>query len=167
MFSRTRRLVRRGASLLRARTLLIAAGLSLAAVACGGGSEVSRTESPTPAPASGPGTITVNSSAISGQQGKLLLLYAEADGKPGYIAQACIQITSNSFKAAETTLIDFKQGDSPCTGSPAQTRFPEGSYTITAGIIQPPAQSPEKKITQPVRVAGNAKVSLDGSALSK
>jgi len=146
--------------------LLALALLMLAtAVACGGGSG-DTAKTPTAA-ATGPGTITVTSTAITGRSGQMLLVYAEREGQPGNVAVACIRIESNSFSASGAAMVDIPAGNDPCSGSTQATRFAEGRYTLTAGVYAPPAQAPEKKVTQAVQVSGNVKVALDGTALSK
>jgi len=146
--------------------LLALALLMLAtAVACGGGSG-DTAKTPTAA-ATGPGTITVTSTAITGRSSQMVLVYAEREGQPGNVAVACIRIDSNSFSASGTAMTDIPAGNDPCSGSTQATRFAEGRYKVTAGVYTPPAQAPEKTVTQTVQVSGNVKVVLDGPGLSK
>jgi len=57
----------------------------------------------------------------------------------------------------------------PCGDPTAQTVFPNGTYTVTAGIYVPPASAPEKEVKQTVQVSGDTPVGveIDGAALSK
>ena len=165
--NRTVRVLRTQGRLFAAPVTLLALALLMlaAAVACGGGSD-DTSKTPTAA-ATGPGTITVTSTAITGRSGQMLLVYAEREGQPGNVAVACIRIDSNSFSASGVALADVPAGNDPCSGSAQAKKFPEGRYTLTTGVYAPPAQSPEKKVTQAVQVSGNVKVVLDGPALSK
>ncbi len=143
------------------------AGLTvLLAAACGDDGESSPTDRPSAA-ASGPGTITVTSSAIEGQDGRVLLIFAAPEAGGAQMARACIPITSDSFAASGTVLTDTPPGDDPCGGATPETSFPEGTYTLTAGIYAPPAQSPEAETTQTVQVSGDVAVEIDGASLSR
>lgn len=164
-------------------TARLAAGLAclllgLAAVAtltaCGdddddGGSATSpATEGSSPAAKSGPGTITVTSaSPITGQSRKVLLVYAapQAGGAP--LSEACIQLGSDRVTVPATMMTDKKGEGAPCTGSGGPTKFPEGTYTLIAGIYAPPSQTADKEVSMTVEVKGDITVQIDGSALSK
>ncbi len=162
---------------------LVALGfaISMAAVliGCGGGSEAE----PTPAagtstPAgvtstaepvgSGPGEISVSSTAIEGQSGKILLilvLSAEQGGGP--LARACLVINSNLHTVAETAMTGAPEADNPCGDPTAAVTLPEGTYLLDAGIFVPGSQTAEKQVTQTVEVRGDVTLVLDGEALSR
>ena len=137
--------------------------------ACGGGDS---SEAPAPqAPvattaASGPGTITIKSTAIRGQSGRALVVFVMRDAG-GPMARACVRIESDSFTVAATKLTDAPAGGDPCSGQTAATTFSEGRYTLSAGIFVPPAQAPEKQVTLTVEVKGNVDVVIDGASLSR
>ena len=137
--------------------------------ACGGGDS---SEAPAPqAPvattaASGPGTITIKSTAIRGQSGRALVVFVMR-GAGGPMARACIRIESDSFTVAATKLTDAPAGGDPCSGQTAATTFSEGRYTLSAGIFVPPAQAPEKQVTLTVEVKGNVDLVIDGASLSR
>lgn len=148
-------------------------GLAVAALSfgCSGKADDSRAStSPTATtaagPASGPGTLTLTSSALRGQNDRVLLVFVTQEGR-GPLARACIRVTSNAFTVGATEMTDVPAGNDPCSGSSPSTRLPEGRYTITAGIYAPPAQAPDKQVTVTVEVKGNVQVALDGNALSR
>ena len=140
-------------------------GLVLAvAAACGGGGE-----SPTGSPAatSGPGKITVRASEIKGQSGRVLLVLASPQAGGGGVGRACIGITSGSFSAPSTVLTDVPASQDACGESTPTTNFPEGTYTVTAGIYAPPAQKAEVETKKTVRVSGDVAIEIDGASLSR
>lgn len=153
--------------------LAFAGLIAISAAACGGDdssdngdSEAEATESP--AAEGRAGTITVTSSPITGQSGKVLLIFAEA-GSGGPMARACVPIDSDSFTVPSTVMTDQPAQDDPCGPPTAETVFSPGAHTVTAGIYEPPAQQPEKEIEQTVQVAAGAplEVAIDGAALSQ
>jgi hypothetical protein len=145
-------------------------GLALVALAaCGGNGGGGKT---TPQPSAtvaqtGPGTITLSSSAITGQSGKMLLVFAMPQGGTGPMARACVPITSDPFAVPSTVMIDVGAGQDPCSGSTPETKFPEGSYSVTAGVYVPGTQTAAVQTTQTVRVSGDVTVKVDGAALSQ
>lgn len=114
-----------------------------------------------------PGTITVSTTAITGQNGKMLLVFATSATQEGQLGVACIPITSDSFEVPSTALTEVPAGN-PCAGGTPTVVFPEGSYAITAGIYTPGSQSAEAEVATTVDIAGDgvASVQLVGSALS-
>lgn len=139
----------------------------LAATACGG--DTSETGAATPAAArEGPATITVTSSAIAGQQGKMLLV-SVASAAGGQIAGACIPITTDPFTVPATALSQVPEGSNPCSGGSPQATLAAGSYDVTAGVYAPPAQTPDRQVTTRVESTGAAPVAvtIDGGALSR
>ncbi len=144
-----------------------------AAAACGGDGGDSATPSPKAqaSPTQGAaGTITVSlSSPIVGQKGTMLLIFATAQSGGPQLARVCVPITSDSFSPAEIAMSDMPGGQDPCGGSTPTTVFPPATYSLSAGIYAPPAQSPDKSLTRSVPVSGSApaRVELDGASLSK
>ena len=162
--------------LLRAATRSLAVAMAVLATlvsACGDDddgdkSSSSATSAASQAVASGPGTITVTSSSpISGQNNKVLLIYASPEAGGALNAEACVQIRSDRQTVPPTAMTDKKGDQAPCSSGAAKTTFPEGTYTVTAGIYAPPAQAPEKEIKLSVKVSGNVTVQIDGAALSR
>ena len=151
------------------RTWQLAAALAtLAALAaCGGDDDGGATPAGSPTPSAA--TITITSGEIAGQSGKMLLVLAMPQGGGSPMARACIPITSGSFTPPATVLTDVLSADNPCEGSTSQTVFTPGSYTVTAGIYQPPAQEPEKDFTVTVAVTGDepVEVEIDAASLSQ
>lgn len=139
--------------------------LTLALAACGGGDDNSKSDG-SPA-ASGPSTVTVTSSGIAGQSGKSLVIFVSS-GSGGPVARACLSITSDKFEVPATVLTDMPSQGQPCGESTPKTVFPDGTYTLSAGIYVPPATQPEKQTQATVQVSGAAQqVKIDGGALSK
>lgn len=116
---------------------------------------------------SAPGTITVATTAITGQNGKILLVFATSATQQGQLGVACIPITSDAFEVPSTPLSEVPAGN-PCAGGTATVAFPEGSYTITAGIYTPGSQTAEAEASMTIDIVGDGVGSLqfNGSALS-
>ena len=117
-----------------------------------------------PVDAAGPGKITVSSSAITGQNGKALVMGVNMQGVPP--AGACVFLDSDSYSLAPTVLIDTPGQGGPCGGSTPETVFPAGTYTVSAGIYMPGSQTPERQVQAEVVVDGDKTVKLDGAALA-
>jgi len=155
---------------LKLGTVLLGATLAVSA-ACGGDDRAGST-SPTPTPvatqAATPGTITFSAGTITGQTGKVLLVFASPSGG-GPVARACVPIGSERFTAPATVLTDMAASGDPCGPATPATVFATGSYTVTAGVYAPPASKPEKESTQTVQVRADAPatVQVDGAALSR
>jgi hypothetical protein len=154
------------------RWITVGALLAVAALgACGDDDGGSATATPgqTSAPSrSGPGSITITSGPIAGQANKVLLISAAPQTGGAPIAEACVQIKSDRFAVPATVMTDKKASDqAPCSGSAAKTTFPEGTYTVTAGVYAPPAQAPEKEVKLTVQVKGDATIQIDAAALSR
>ena len=149
--------------------------IALAAVACGDDDGGGATATPaattpavTPTPPSGPGTITVGSSgAIEGQANTVLLVFAAPEEGGDLLGRVCIQIDSDRFSVPSTVMTELPAGDDPCSGSTAEATLDEGTYTLSAGIYAPPAQTAAAETTQAVRVSGDVTVQIDGAALSR
>ncbi len=155
--------------------LAVCAGLIglVAAVASGCGDDTT-TAQPTPAataasPEGKPGTITVVAgSAIVGQQGKLLVVFAKSRDGANPIARACARITSDRFEFPAMVMTDIGTSQDPC-GSTAPTVFPKGGYTLLAGIYDAPYSHPEMESSLTVEVRGDspATVKVDGTSISR
>jgi hypothetical protein len=129
-------------------------------------------EATTQAPAStfdgaAPGTITVATTAITGQNGKMLLVFATTPTQQGQLGVACIPITSDSFEVPVTPLAEVPAGN-PCAGGTPTVVFPEGSYTITAGIYTPGSQTAEATAEMTLDIVGDGvgSVQFTGAVLS-
>lgn len=158
-----------GAAGLAALLLVVLA----AAGACSGGEKSNGSPtSPTTTAATtreAPATITVKSSPIVGQQGKVLLVSASATAG-GQVANACIRITSDRFTVPATVMTAAVAGSSdPCSGPQTPATLAAGSYQVSAGIYAPPGRTPEKEFTARVDSTGKAPVelSIDGATLSR
>jgi hypothetical protein len=114
--------------------------------------------------AGGAGTITVSSSAIHGQQGKVLVVVINDPG--GASGSLCANIDSNAFVLAPAVLTQLPGGGGPCGGQTAEASFPQGSYQLAAGVYVGGSQTPEKRVQVTVDVSGDSQVELDGAALS-
>ncbi len=114
-----------------------------------------------------PGTITVSATTITGQNGKMLLVFATAAAQQGQLGVACIPITSDAFEVPSTPLTEVPEGN-PCAGGTATAVFPEGSYTVTAGIYTPGSQTAEAQASMTIDIVGDGVGSLQftGAALS-
>jgi hypothetical protein len=150
--------------------LVAVAGL---AVACGGddddddGGAATTAPAEATAPAEGPGTVTLTSTAIQGQSDRVLLVFASPASGGGQVARICVPIASDDFTLPETVMTDVPAGDNPCEGGTEETTFDEGTYTITAGVYIGGQQTPETETTATVDVAGDVTLELDGSELSE
>jgi len=147
-------------------------GVLAFAAACGGDDDGTTPEGTSPAAqtsaaAQGPGTITLTSTAIEGQSGKILLVFATAEGGQERLARLCRSIDSDSFELSGGTLTDVPSGDDPCGGDTPATTFDEGTYQVTAGVYVGGQQEPEKQATVTVTVAGDVTAELDGGSLSR
>jgi hypothetical protein len=80
-----------------------------------------------------PGRLIAQSTAITGQQGKILLMLAAPASGGGTIAQACFPITSSPFNANAAYMTDMTGGD-PCGGATPETVFQPGSYVGTEPV---------------------------------
>jgi hypothetical protein len=149
---------------------IIALGVLLMAAACGdddddsSGDDGAATSAAATTQASGPGTITLTSTAISGQDGKVLLVFATSGSER--LARACVPITSDSFEVSSVVMSDVPEGDDPCGGETPETTFEEGDYTLTAGVYVGGEQTPDAETTLSVSVAGDTTAEIDGAALS-
>jgi len=163
-------LTRKTGAILTAGLLLTAA--AFIAMACGGNGDDGgkATTQPTvegtatTAP-SGPGAITLTSTEITGQSGKVLLVFA-SDAGGQMLARICASITSDSFTLDSTVMTDIAAGDDPCAPSTAETEFPEGTYTLTAGVYSPGSQTADVETTLTVSVSGDVTAEIDGAELS-
>ncbi len=143
------------------------AGIVLAGVAaCGGDSSPAPTAGQSAA-GSGPGNISLTSSTIGRQSGRVLLVNVAPQEGGAALARACIGIQSDRFAAPVTVMTDISPDGNPCGPATPATRLPEGTYTLTAGIYAPPAQKAEVETSQTVRVSGDTAVQIDGAALSR
>lgn len=112
-----------------------------------------------------PGTISVSSTEISGQAGKVLLVFAGSEGGPA--GRLCAFVgTSDPFVLDPTVITEFPADGDPCGDPTDGVVFPAGDYTFEAGIYTGGSQTPEVQVQMQVTVDGNVEVQIDGSALS-
>jgi hypothetical protein len=161
------------------RRLLVVSAAVLAVltvVGCGGGgndaggegdTDVSPPPAGTIAPAEGPGTITLTSSAIRGQAGKVLLVFAMPAGGGERIARACTQIASDDFTLGGAVMTEMPAGENPCAEGTSEVTLTEGTYTLIAGVYVGGQQTPEAETTLAVTVAGDVTAELNGDELSR
>lgn len=139
----------------------VAAGTLVTVMACGG------SETPTnPSPAA-PGTVTLTSTTINNQAGKVLVVTAQQEGQSTQAGRACVAIDSNAFIVPATLMAEMTASGNPCDDPRTTKTFAAARYNLTAGIFTPGSQTAERSATQSVQVAGNMSVSLDGAALSR
>ncbi len=112
------------------------------------------------------GTITVTSTVIANQSGKVLVVSAQPDGQSTYVGRACVPITSNSFAVPATVVVEPAPGGNPCDPAVTTKIFAPGRFTLTASVFTPGSQAAEKTTTTSVKVSGNVIASLNGAALS-
>lgn len=143
----------------------LAAAALLIVVACGGSGSQTVT-SPGAVSSGTPGTVTISSTVIQNQTGKVLVVLAAQEGQSGMVARACIQIASNSFTVSSTAMVEMAASGNPCDASSTTKAFSPGRYTLTAGIYTGGSQTPEKTTAQAFQVSGNVSVAVDGTALS-
>lgn len=111
------------------------------------------------------GTISLQGTMISGQQGKIVLAFAAPEGGGGPVARACWTIDSDAFGSSYTVMTEVPVGN-PCGGQTADALLPGGVYTITVGVYQGGSQTPDKQVTLAMPVDGNAFPTFNGMALS-
>lgn len=139
--------------------VLLAAG-----IACGKSDDGSTPTSPS---ASSPGTITVTSSAIVNQNGKVFVVAAIPEGQSIPIGRACVPITSNAFVAPPTVLVEIATSNNPCDPASVIKTFPAGRYSVTSGVFVSGSTTPERVTAQTVQVAGSVSASVNGTLLSQ
>lgn len=109
-----------------------------------------------------PGRIVVTSSPVTGQQGKLLLIFGPANA-----SEACAMIESDSWSLAELPLAERDPDSNPCGDRGADAVFEPGDYILTASVVVPGEQAAGATTAVPVElVDGDTVVQIDGSKLS-
>lgn len=110
-------------------------------------------------------SVTVSTSAITGQKGKILLFSAEPSGG-GSAKVACTPIDAEVFTPSFLPLKEMPQSGNPCEdGSPDAFIVP-GMMQITAGIYVGGSQDAEKQVATTVDVQDESSWKLDGVALT-
>ncbi len=113
------------------------------------------------------GKITVSSTAITGQEGKTLVVSAVPAGGGAGLARICAAITSDPFTLPPTVMTDPPAEPNPCGPPTPETVFVQGSYTITAGVYVGGSQTPDAETQMAAEItAGDISVDLDGAELS-
>jgi hypothetical protein len=131
-------------------------------IACKSGSDTPT--SPTP---SSPGTITMTSTSINNQGGKVLVIAAIPEGTTNPVGRACVPITSNAFVLSATLLVELAASANPCDPASTTRTFAAGRYSVTSGIFVGTSTTPERLTSQTVQVSGNVTASINGTLLSQ
>jgi hypothetical protein len=109
--------------------------------------------------------VSIGATTITGQDGKILLIFAQPEGG-GQTAVSCTQITGPFFQPPEVQLKEMPQSGNPCEpGSPDAFILP-GMTVITAGVYVGGSQTPDKQLTTTVDIQDVSIYVLDGLALS-
>jgi hypothetical protein len=161
-------------AVLPSRLVILALGgvLLITLSACGGDDDDGDATATTSAPAAttaapeGPGTITLTSSDIERQNGKILLVFAIPASGGERVARLCVPISAGSFTLPDTVMTEVPAGDDPCGGDTPAATLEEGTYTLTAGVYVGGQQTPDAEATISVEVAGDVTTELDGAELS-
>ena len=109
--------------------------------------------------ASSPGRILVAATAITGRQGKALLVTAGG-------ARACAMIDADPWTLSATAMTAMLNDGNPCGAATAEFTFPGGDTVVNAAIFTPGSQTPEATTSAVAAVDGDVTVTVDGSALS-
>jgi|GEM_PF-3191786 len=106
--------------------------------------------------------INVSSTAITGRQGKVLVVSGPNGG-----SRLCVPIGSDPFVLPAMALTEMPGDGNPCGAATAEARFTDGDHVVQASVFAPGSQSPEASTSATAVVAGAAvTVELDGAALS-
>ena len=90
----------------------------------------------------------------------------QQEGQSTVIGRACEFIASSPFTLSPTAITNASASGNVCdTGG--TKRISAGRYTLTAGIVAPPSQTPETTTTQTVVVNDHITVTINGAALSR
>ena len=108
--------------------------------------------------------VSVTTSAITGQNGKMLLFFAEPQA--GGTKVACIPINADVFDPPQTLLKEMPQANNPCESGTPDAFIVPGDLTITAGVYVGGSQTPEKQVTATVDVQDASNWRLNGVALT-
>ena len=109
-----------------------------------------------------PGRILVTSSAITGQDGKMLVVMG-----PDNASSMCARVDGDSWSLAEAPLTDRATEGPPCDDDETETTFEPGTHFVTATLFELGSQTPERTAAGTVTVVdGDAVVEIDGSKLS-
>lgn len=108
------------------------------------------------------GAILVSSSAITGHEGHILLVFG-----PGTESEICAAIDSDPWTLPEEPLTDRGVDADPCSGDTGNTVFGPGEHAVTASIFDPGSQTPLASTAALAQVVdGDVQIELDGGALS-
>ncbi len=113
------------------------------------------------------GTVTVSTSAISGQSGKMLLIIATGTADGSQAGVACVPIDADPFTMRPTMLTEVPSGGNPCAGGGAVAVLADGAYTLTAGVYVGGSQQPDAQMSIQFDMNGGAfTAELMGAELS-
>ena len=102
------------------------------------------------------GTVMVSSSAITGQAGQMLLVFATSKDQGRQAGVACVQITSDPFLMPSTMLTEVPGGGNPCAGGSAVAVLRDGEYVLSAGVYEPGSQQPSAQMSLDFAMDGGA-----------
>ena len=108
--------------------------------------------------------VSVNTTTITGQEGKILLIFAEPQA--GQTKVACVPITADVFDPPLTVLKEMPGSGNPCDAGAPDAFIVPGLTEITAGVYVGGAQTAEKQVTATVDVQDESSWKLDGVALT-
>ena len=98
----------------------------------------------------------VSSSAITGQAGQMLLVFATSNDQGRQAGVACVQITSDPFLMPSTMLTEVPGGGNPCAGGSAVAVLRDGEYVLSAGVYEPGSQQPSAQMSLDFAMDGGA-----------
>ena len=102
------------------------------------------------------GTVTVSTSSITGQSGKVLLIFVTGDSDGSQAGVACVQIDADPFTMPPTLLTEVPAGGNPCAGGGAVAVLADGAYTLTAGVYVGGSQQADAQMSIDVEMNGGA-----------
>lgn len=118
-----------------------------------------------PAAGAGEFPVSVTTTAITGQEGKMLLIFAQPQGG-GDTAVVCVTIETAFFETPVLQMKEMPAGGNPCEGGTPDASIPAGNTVLTAGVYVPGSQTPDKQVTATVDVQSDRTWQLDGVAVS-
>lgn len=108
--------------------------------------------------------VRVGASTITGQEGKILLFFAEPQASGTKVA--CTQINAAVFETPNLVLKEMPSGADPCEGGTPDAFIVPGTLEIRAEVYVGGSQTPEKQVTATVDVQDESTWILDGVALT-
>jgi len=106
-----------------------------------------------------PGRILVAATAISGREGKALLVTTGG-------GRVCAMIDADPWTLSATAMTAMPTDGNPCGAPTAEFTFLGGDTVVNAAIFTSGSQTPEATTNTVAAVDGDVTVTVDGSALS-